>query len=411
MSHPDPPESTAPRKHPPRAWDFLPPRCRRVVANLGFAGPTEVQSRCLARALAGESLRITAPTGTGKTLVYLLPLWNSLPARERNLILVPTRELAYQVSQMLQALDPAAREGLVLVVGGHAAEAQADSLRRGWHTVIATPGRLLDLLSSRPQALHALQLLVLDEFDRLLDLGFEPQIRAILSRLPSARQTLLFSATEGDAPYAALGLDALAACRPDPQVKTQLEERFYFLKSNRKKNELLLEALLPLQGQALVFVANREKANHLNGLLRLRGFAAQALHGSRLQRERARAYQDFHDGRCRVLVATDLAARGLDIPAVDLIVNFDLPRDLRDYVHRSGRTARQSRPGVCLSFVGPDDFLALRNLEQGFASPLPAHPDYAQYENWKRHALRVHQAKTKAQNQLAAIHRKQGLKP
>jgi superfamily II DNA/RNA helicase len=163
------------------------------------------------------------------------------------------------------------------------------------------------------------------------------------------------------------------------------------------------------RGQALVFVANREKANHLNGLLRLRGFTAAALHGDRLQGERATAYQDFKDGRTRVLVATDLAARGLDVARVDLVVNFDLPRNYREYVHRSGRTARRERAGVCLSFAGPDDYLALRNIEREYGAPVPAHPDYAQRERWLEGAKRTHDTKVRIEKRAEFLRKEQGL--
>ena len=191
-----------------------------------------------------------------------------------------------------------------------------------------------------------------------------------------------------------------------------LTEVFYLLKSNRKKNELLLELLQSVtKSQILVFVSNREKANHLNGLLRLRGFSSEALHGDRLQRERARAYQEFREGHYQVLVATDLAGRGLDIPEADWVVNFDLPRTFRDYVHRSGRTARRSRAGTCLSYAGPDDFLTLRNLEKGLGSPLPYHPEYAQYDKWMEKARREHEVKVEAEKRAEFIRREQGLKP
>ncbi len=351
---------------------------------------------------------VTAPTGTGKTLAYLLPIWNALPARQRNLVLVPTRELGYQVSQMLQALGPEARNGLALCVGGHDAETQLKSLQHGWHTVIATPGRLLDLLGKTSSLLRNIRLLVLDEFDRLIDLGFEPQITSVLSHLPGSRQTLLFSAT-GKEPSESLPLGKLKRFEILTGKEAPLTEQFYFLKSNRKKGELLEKSLRETPGQAIVFTSNREKANHLNGLLRLRGFSAQALHGDRLQSERARAYQDFREGKIRVLVATDLAARGLDIPAVDLIVNHDLPRDFRAYVHRSGRTARRLRPGTCLSFAGPDDYLPLLNLEKGFGGPLPTHPGYAQRDPWLSQAKRLHAIKVQEEKRAAFIRKEQGL--
>jgi len=395
-----------------RSWDFLPGRLAPVVGRLGFEKPTPVQAECLPPALAGESFLAVAPTGTGKSLVYLLPLWAKLPARHANLILEPTRELGYQVSQMLQALDARARDGLILCLGGHDQDAQHKRLAGEWHTVIATPGRLLDHLDKSPALLRSLRFLVLDEFDRLIDMGFEEQVGGILAKIPKKRQTLLFSATGADDALERLPLGALQRHRVAAGKSAPLTERFYCLKSNRTKNDLLLTALREEQvagGQALVFVGNREKVNHLNGLLRLRGVPSGALHGDRLQSERAVTYQGFKEGKIRVLVATDLAARGLDIPAVDLVVNFDLPRNYREYVHRSGRTARRTRPGTCLSFAGPDDYLALRNIRKEFDGPLPLHPDYDQMGVWEIHAKRRHDAKVRAEKKSEFIRREQGI--
>jgi ATP-dependent RNA helicase RhlE len=401
-------------------WRFLPRPLAAVPARLGFEKPTAVQAECLPDALAGESFLAVAPTGTGKTFVYLLPLWSRLPARHGNLILVPTRELGYQVSQMLQQIDPRSRDGLVLCLGGHDVDSQRKRLAAEWHTLVATPGRLLDLLSTDPGLLRSIRFLVLDEFDRLIDMGFEEQVGGILAKVPKKRQTMLFSATGAEDALGRLPLTDLARHEVLTPKGAALEERFYFLKSNRAKNDLLVEALREAEkkdgpkakgarGQALVFVANREKANHLNGLLRLRGFTAAALHGDRLQGERATAYQDFKDGRTRVLVATDLAARGLDVARVDLVVNFDLPRNYREYVHRSGRTARRERAGVCLSFAGPDDYLALRNIEREYGAPVPAHPDYAQRERWLEGAKRTHDTKVRIEKRAEFLRKEQGL--
>ncbi len=391
------------------AWNFLPPKAKDAVLRLNFVKPTPVQEECLPPALAGESFAAVAPTGTGKTLVYLLPIWNNLPSRKKNLVLIPTRELGYQVSQMLQAFHPTAREGIAMCMGGHDPAAQRQELRREWHTIIATPGRLLDVLDKDPDLLKHIRFLVLDEFDRLIDLGFEEQLAAVLSHVPKQRQTLLFSATGAEDALSRLPLGDLKRLQTHLGKNAPLAETFYFLKSNRRKNDLLVETLNATKGQAIVFVANREKANHLNGLLRLRGFSSEALHGDRLQKERAQAYQGFKEGRFRVLVATDLAARGLDIPEVDYVVNYDLPRTFRDYIHRSGRTARRSRPGNCLSYAGPDEYLPLRNLEKGFESPLPCHPAYAQRDAWMVQAKRLHDLKVKNLERAQFIRKEQGL--
>jgi superfamily II DNA/RNA helicase len=277
-------------------------------------------------------------------------------------------------------------------------------------------------------------------------MGFEDQIAAILKRVPPGAQKLLLSATDHEAPAipaaeaagaeaagaeasdagadaggaappvkvsaaaAALGLDSLPLLSVDREAGSRaMEEAFFFLKSNRKKGELLLGELAGTRGQAIVFVGNREKANHLNGLLRMKGIGSRLLHGHLPQEERAAAYTEFRKGAFRVLVATDLASRGLDMPEVDLIVNYDLPKHYKDYVHRTGRTARRGRAGRCASFAGPDDFLPMRNLEKEFPGPLPVHPAFSQREAWFRDAKRSHDHKVKQADRKTHIRREQGL--
>lgn len=445
-------------------WAFLPPTFRKSIDRLGFKKPTPVQSACLPKALAGESFRAVAPTGTGKTLVYMIPAWRlAMQADSSTLILLPTRELAYQVSQMLQALEPALRDEVALAIGGHPKESQLQRIRAGWRILVATPGRLLEMLEERSVSLKAVTLTVLDEFDKLIGMGFEDQIAAILKRVPSGGQRLLLSATDQDAPAdggaeaaeetsrdAAEGTAEVAEAPATSQAprdgvpsgkgpkrsasekisgaaksmglsdlplipiereagSRSMAEAFCFLKSNRKKSDLLLLELSGARGQAIVFVSNREKANHLNGLLKLRGIDVRVLHGHLPQEERANAYQDFRGGKFRVLVATDLASRGLDMPEVELIVNYDLPKHYKDYVHRTGRTARQGRAGRCVSFAGPDEFLPMRNLEKEFPGELPVHPAFAQRDRWFVDAKRNHDSLVKLEERKDRIRREQGL--
>jgi superfamily II DNA/RNA helicase len=411
-------------------WAFLPPTFRASLARLGFAKPTPVQSACLPKALAGESFRAVAPTGTGKTLVYMLPAWQTvLKGKSASLILLPTRELAYQVSQMLQALEPGLRDEVALAIGGHPKDSQLRRIREGWRILVATPGRLIEMLDEKSVSLKPVALTVLDEFDKLIGMGFEEQIAAILKRVPSGGQRLLLSATDMDAPESpsdkdskptslekvagaaeTLGLSDLPLIPVEREAGSRtMEEAFFFLKSNKKKSDLLLLELSGAKGQAIVFVANREKANHLNGLLRMKGSDVRVLHGHLPQEERANAYQDFRKGGFRVLVATDLASRGLDMPEVELIVNYDLPKHYKDYVHRTGRTARQGRAGRCVSFAGPDEYLPMRNLEKEFPGPLPVHPAFAQRDRWFVDAKRNHDTLIKQENRKARIRREQGL--
>lgn len=411
-------------------WHFLPDPLRAAVARLGFARPTPIQAAALPRVLAGESLRTIAPTGTGKTLVYLLAARSALSQRgAQALILVPTRELAYQVTQMLREIDPDWEREAVLAIGGHPKASQIRRINQGWRILVATPGRLLELLEERSVSLASVALAALDEFDKLIGMGFAEQVATVLKTVPKRAQKLLLSATENDAPEAPAaepaalpatsgptGVAGLAALESLPLISVDrevgsriMEEAFFFLKSDRKKGELLLAELASTRGQAIVFVGNREKANHLNGLLRLRGIGCRALHGHLLQEERAEAFGDFRSGKFRVLVATDLVARGLDMPEVDLIVNYDLPRNYKDYVHRTGRAARRGRAGRCASFAGPDEFLAMRNIEREFPGPLPVHPAFANRDAWFRDAKRNHDHKVKSAERAEAIRAEQGL--
>jgi ATP-dependent RNA helicase RhlE len=412
------------RRPPDDPWHFLPDSLRAAVAALGFAQPTPIQAAVLPRALAGESLRALAPTGTGKTLVYLLAAQNALARRTaRALVLVPTRELAYQVSRMLRELDAGLGRESALAIGGHPKESQVRRLQDGWRVLVATPGRLLDLLEEKSVSLSAVTLIAIDEFDKLIGMGFTEQVAAVLKATPPKAQKLLLSATGPDAPETAeggaggsltaepdLGLGPMPLITVDRETGTRsMEEAFFFLKSDRKKGDLLLAELAPTRGQAIVFVGNREKANHLNGLLRLRGIGCRALHGHLPQAERADAYNAFLGGEFRILVATDLAARGLDMPEVDLIVNYDLPRHYKDYVHRTGRAARRGRAGRCASFAGPGEYLAMRNLEKEFPGPIPTHPAFANRDAWFRDAKRNHDHKVSQGEKAEQIRREQGL--
>jgi ATP-dependent RNA helicase RhlE len=414
------------------AWAFLPRPFRAAIDRLGFSAPTPVQSACLPKALAGESFRAVAPTGTGKTLVYMLPAWQAASrGKDCALILLPTRELAYQVSQMLQDLEPSLRDAAAMAIGGHPKEAQLRRMREGWRILIATPGRLLEMLDEKSVSLKHVTLTVLDEFDKLIGMGFEDQIAAVLRRAPAGGQKLLLSATDLDAPAPdeeadpeakptaaekvskaamEMGLSKLPLIPVDREAGSRaMEEAFFFLKSSKKKGDLLLLELGGSKGQAIVFVSNREKANHLNGLLRHKGIDSRVLHGHLPQEERANAYQDFREGLFRVLVATDLASRGLDMPEVDLIVNHDLPKHYKDYVHRTGRTARRGRAGRCVSFAGPDEYLPMRNLEKEFPGPIPVHPAFAHRDRWFIDAKRNHDLLAKQAERKSKIRREQGL--
>jgi superfamily II DNA/RNA helicase len=346
----------------------------RGIAEVGFEAPTPVQAQVIPRALAGADLMVRAATGSGKTAAYLLPLLQRLLAHPRSaggvrgLVLVPTRELARQVRAELGVLGGLTGLGATLLTGGEDRSRQAAALRRGPAVVIATPGRLLELADTGDADLALLEVLVLDEADRMLDMGFAPQVLDLIARCGAERQSLLFSATlrrNGIEAVAGallrrpevIELDAIREQHPDIGHQVMLSDG-----PDLKQAQLL--ALLGGEDvdRALVFVNARERAVALANFLIGRGQRAAALHGELDHKERKRVMGLFLDGTVPVLVATDLVARGLDLPGVGLVVNFDPPRSGSDYLHRSGRTGRAGRRGVALTLVGPSDWNRVESI-------------------------------------------------
>lgn len=362
----------------------LSPRLARAAAELGYGAPTPVQAAAVPAVLAGRDLLATAATGSGKTAAYAFPLLQHLddrarpvPRRPRVLVLVPTRELAAQVGEVLRAIEaflnvPAK---LVLLYGGVSINPQLMALRGGADAVVATPGRLLDVVAKNGLDLSGLATLVLDEADRLLDAGFADELQRVLALLPARRQTLLFSATFPPA------LQALAAqLLHDPQrlaldtaplAAPRIEERVIVVDTPRRT--ALLRHLVETGGwpQVLVFVATRHACDHVADKLRRGGLAAEAFHGDASQGARSQVLADFKAGRVRVLVSTDLGARGLDIVQLPVVVNHDLPRSTVDYVHRIGRTARAGAAGLAVSFVGAASEAHFRLIEKRIGRRLP----------------------------------------
>ncbi len=350
----------------------------RGLAALGFTQPTPVQEKAIPPSLDGRDVVACATTGTGKTAAFLLPVLSRLlrsPERAtRALVLTPTRELAAQVADHLRQL--AARTPLrgAAVYGGVAMGPQRDAFRRGADVLVATPGRLLDHLRYPYARLDRIETLVLDEADRMLDMGFLPAIRQILGHLPRQRQTLLFSATMPREIVALaremmsdpIALDLGRKAAPAEGVK----QAAYAIAEERKKDLLL--ALLSGEGvgNALVFTRTKHRADRLSHFLAQRGVASAALHGDRSQAQRIRALADFRSGHTRVLVATDVAARGIDVVDLSHVVNFDVPRQADDYIHRVGRTGRAQAVGDAWTFVSPAEEAGLRALERAIGGRL-----------------------------------------
>jgi ATP-dependent RNA helicase RhlE len=342
---------------------------QRQLADANFIHPTPVQAAALPPALEGRDVLATAQTGTGKTLSFLIPLIERMaagPKDMKSLVLLPTRELAMQVLDAWRDLTQG-RERAALVCGGLAEGPQLAAIRRGARLIVATPGRLEDYLSRRLVNLGGVKILVLDEVDRMLDMGFKPAIQRIAALLPRDRQTLCYSATLSPAirEVASLYLsnpvriDISTELKPSPNVKLQS-----FEVPVDKKQELLEHLLGTNEGTFMVFVRTKHGADRVARRLSRAGFAAAPIHGDRSQSQRSSALRGFAEGRHRVLVATDVVARGIDVAEVAHVVNYDLPREADDFVHRVGRTGRAASRGVASTFAAPDEAHALRKMER-----------------------------------------------
>src|SRR5262245_41733015 len=326
----------------------------------GITTPFQIQSRAIPPALAGTDLLAKSPTGSGKTLAFAIPLVERVPrddARPAALVLVPTRELAVQVTEEIETL--AASRGLVVasVYGGVAIRPQANQARDA-HVIVATPGRLQDLLDRRLITLDAVEILVLDEADRMLDMGFKPQVDRIVKRLPRDRQTMFFSATldgeVGELAHAYTHLPArIEAELPSEHAPGEIEHQFVPVTPDTKVSTLV-ELLTADRGLALVFVRTKRGADRLARKLGQQGVNAAAMHGDLTQGQRQRALSRFERGEVTTLIATDVAARGLDLDDVTHVINFDPPEDGKAYTHRVGRTGRAGRSGTGVTLVLPE---------------------------------------------------------
>jgi ATP-dependent RNA helicase RhlE len=349
----------------------------RAVADQGYTAPTPIQAKVIPVVLAGRDVLAGAQTGTGKTAGFTLPLLERLSAtippkdqkrRVRALILTPTRELAAQVGESVKAYGCHLKLYSTVVFGGVNINPQIGLLRRGVDILVATPGRLLDLAQQRAVDLGHVEIFVLDEADRMLDMGFLPDIRRVISLLPAERQNLLFSATFPD------DIRTLAnkLLRSPVSVEigqrnaaaAEIEQTVYHVERSRKRDTLSWLIGERDWRQVLVFTRTKHGANRLAGQLAEDGFNAAAIHGNKSQGARTRALADFKSGAVRVLVATDIAARGIDIDELPNVVNFDLPEVAEHYVHRIGRTGRAGKTGHAVSLVAPDDRPLLKQIER-----------------------------------------------
>lgn len=342
----------------------------RIDANK-FTLPTPVQAGAIPPALEGRDVLATAQTGTGKTLSFLIPIVEMMQKAETRgvtaLILLPTRELAMQVEKAFIAIRSSNAQTVALVVGGLAEQSQLQAIRRGAHLIVATPGRLEDFLKRKLVKLDGVKILVLDEVDRMLDMGFQPAIARIATALPAIRQTLCYSATlEGSVKEVArkyLNNPARVEIGSILKPAENVELRTFEVAAD-KKQELLEHLLGSEEGSFLVFVRTKHGADRVARRLTRSGWSATQIHGDRSQAQRNSALRSFSEGRHRVLVATDVAARGIDVANVAHVINFDMPKVAEDFVHRVGRTGRASAHGVASTFAGPAERGDLRKIER-----------------------------------------------
>jgi len=357
----------------------LNPELQAGLTDLGFVDPTPIQAQAIPPAMQGRDLLASAVTGSGKTAAFLLPVMNQMLLASRRttraLVLAPTRELAAQIAEDFRSLARHTRLRGAAVYGGVGMGPQEAAFRRGDDLIVATPGRLLDHFNYGYAKLSGLEYLILDEADRMLDMGFLPDIRRILRHVPKPRQTLFFSATM-PRPIESLAREMLRnPARIALQRKAAPAEgvvQSVYPVPAAKKGPLLLELLRRgHMNDALVFTRTKHRADRLAKLLKREGISADRIHGNRSQAQRTRALADFKAGKCRVLVATDIAARGIDVTALGHVVNFDIPSVAEDYVHRVGRTARAEATGEAFTLVAPEDEANLGRIERVVGSKLP----------------------------------------
>ena len=389
------------------------------VATLGFSAPTPVQAAAIPAVLAGKDVVASAQTGTGKTAAFMLPTLQRIAvekpheaekpdATERNavsgrdaaagrdakrnakrgsakrgaypraLIITPTRELAAQIDDVAKSVCASTGQQAVIVTGGARYKHQITALQKGCDVLVATPGRLIDLLDKKHTSLENIQVLVLDEADHMLDMGFWPSVRRIMEQLPKAHQTLLFSAT-----LPASITSTIDALLKDPerieiartgQTAATIEQHLCSVTQGQKPQLLkaLIDSFDPAPERVLVFCRTKSRVDSIYKNLKAAGLKVDVMHADRPQKARARALERFRSGAIQVLVATDVMSRGIDIQGIDAVINFDVPLDPEDYVHRIGRTGRAGAAGQAYTFMGPDEVTPLREIEYFTKALIPA---------------------------------------
>lgn len=353
------------------------PKLLDNLERLKYVTPTPIQHQCIPQALQGKDIVGIAQTGTGKTMAFGIPmiqLLSQAPGPAQGLILLPTRELALQVDEVLQKVGRPLGLRTAVLIGGASAYQQRQMLARGPHIIVSTPGRLVDHLEQRNLTLNRMKIVVLDEADRMFDIGFMPQIKQILSLVPTDRQTLMFSATmpraiaEIASRYMKIPLRIEVA--PAGTSSKNVEQELFIVNKDAK-TQLLDKILSDTTGSVLIFSRTKHGAKRINMNVRGMGHTAAEIHSNRSLGQRKEALQGFKTGKYRVLVATDIASRGIDVTGISLVINYDLPDNSEDYVHRIGRTGRAESFGKAISFASPDERGDIKQIERLIKKTIP----------------------------------------
>ena len=357
------------------------PKILEILERMKFKVPTPIQFKAIPIATEGKDVIGIAQTGTGKTHAFAIPMCQRLASSSSGdgLVLAPTRELAIQIDEAFRELARPFGMKTACLIGGAPMEPQTEALRRNPRIVIATPGRLLDHISQWNFLPNGVKMLVLDEADRMLDMGFAPQINKILRALPKDRQTMLFSATMPkeivDIASTHMKLPISVEIAPSGTTAQHVTQELFVVRKE-DKNKLLSKILAQYHGPILLFSRTKHNARKIKMSIRDMGFSAAEIHSNRSMAQRRDALDGFKSGRYRVLVATDIAARGIDVTGIELVINYDLPEDPENYVHRIGRTARAGLQGRAISFATPDQSRDVKDIEKLIRATLPVsqHP-------------------------------------
>jgi len=357
------------------------PKLLEALDKLKFTTPTPIQQKAIPVASEGNDMVGIAQTGTGKTIAFAIPMIQQLAAKEgKGLVLVPTRELALQVAEVVKQFAPLLGMQTAVIIGGESLGRQRQELFRRPRIIIATPGRLIDHMTQRNVIMSDVRVLVLDEADRMFDMGFAPQINRIIAALPKERQTMLFSATMPDEimklASAHMKLPTRIEVARSGTVAEKVEQEL-FIVSRGDKLPLLAKILDKYWGSVLLFVRTKHNARKIAKELRDIKHSAAEIHSNRSLAQRREALEGFKAGKYRILVATDIAARGIDVTGIELVINYDLPDEDENYIHRIGRTGRAGQPGRAITFAAPDQGKDVRNIERLMRMQLPVsvHPD------------------------------------